>query len=148
MGIIKMIMSFFDGRALGEQTVEAIEVIFKRIQQKKHYENPHSWLASTWLTRMKSRGKNVKNPGMIKLALDETFPFACIEPPLCARALGLFLLQKQNPDIVEEYPEFMEEYNELMAPVWKAKEDGTIDELFEKYNQIDVKNLPAEPSDE
>ncbi|MGB5987433.1 MAG: hypothetical protein WBG37_19160 [Desulfobacterales bacterium] len=68
------------------------------------------------------------------MAFGETFLHACVKPPLCARSLGLYFLYKEHPEIIEKYPKFGEEYTELIGPIFEAQEDGTIEELYRRYN--------------
>jgi len=134
MGIGKFFKSFVSDEALGEQTVETTVTIFARAQRQQPYEETHAWLASTWLNRMKARGQNINDPDMHMLSFSETYLHACIKPPLCARSLGLYFLYKENPHVLEKYPKFANEYATLMGPVLQAQEDGTIENLYKRYN--------------
>jgi hypothetical protein len=125
---------FYDEETLGEQTIEAVVTVFQKAQKARPYEDPHESLASTWLHRMELMGHDVRNSDMVMGALSETYLPACIRPPLCARTLGLYFLYKENPQIIAKYPKFAEEYNALMGPVFQALEDGSIDDLYRKYN--------------
>ena len=71
---------------------------------------------------------------MLKVALYETYLCSCVEPPLCARALGLYFLFKEHPHVVEKYPKFAKEFDELIKPVLEARNNGTIDDLYRQYN--------------
>ena len=134
MGFGKIIKSFFSDEALGDQTIETTETIFLRAQRQEPNEEPHAWLASTWLNRIKARGHNIDDSHIQMLSFGETYLHACIEPPLCARSLGLYFLYKENPHVIAKYPKFAEEYASLMGPVMKAQEEGTIDQLYRRYN--------------
>jgi hypothetical protein len=54
MGIVNIIKSFFNGEALGYQTIETTEKVFLLVQRKQPNEEQHTWLATTWLGRMKT----------------------------------------------------------------------------------------------
>jgi len=128
------IKSFYNDEALGDSTIETIEIIFLRAQRQQPNEEPHAWLASTWLARIKARGQNINDPDIYMISFFETYLHACIKPPLCARSLGLYFLYKENPHIIAKYPKFANEYASLMGPVLKAQEEGTIDQLYRIYN--------------
>jgi len=131
MGLGNIIKGFFNEAALGDSTIETIQTMFLRVQRQQPNEEPHAWLASIWLVRMKAWGRDISNPD---IALVQTYLHACIKPPLCARSLGLHFLYKENPRIIEKYPNYAKEYASLMGPVLKAQEDGTIDQLYRRYN--------------
>ena len=79
-------------------------------------------------------GYKVNEQDMVLNALSETYLHACIRPPLCARSLGLYFLYKENPQIIKKYPKYSTEYNELIGPVFETQENGSIDELYKRYN--------------
>jgi len=134
MGIKNLFKQFVSQEALGDQTIDSVVTIFNKAQKARPYEEPHESLASTWMHRMKGMGYNVNDPDMVLNALSETYLHACIRPPLCARNLGLYFLYKENPQIIKKYPKYSTEYNELIGPVFKAQEIGTMNELYKKYN--------------
>jgi len=134
MGIGTLFKSFFNSEALGDQTIDTTMTIYSRAQRQQPNEEPHAWLASTWLNRMKSLGKSIDSPEMHMMAFNETFLHACVKPPLCARSLGLFFLYKENPHVLQEHSKFSKEYESLMGPVIEAQENGSIQELYKKYN--------------
>ena len=145
MGLGKMIKSFYSDEALGDQTIETTETIFLRAQRQQPNEEPHAWLASTWLNRIKAKGQNIKDPDIHMLSFGETYLHACIKPPLCARSLGLYFLYKENPHIIQKYPKFADEYESLMGPVLKAQEEGTIDQLYRRFNPKMSEEIDKEP---
>lgn len=134
MGIKNLFKQFVSQEALGDQTIDSVVTIFNKVQKARPYEEPHESLASTWMHRMKGMGHNVNDPDMVLNALSETYLHACIRPPLCARSLGLYFLYKENPQIIQKYPKYSTEYNQLIGPVFEAQENGTIDELYKRYN--------------
>jgi len=140
MGIKNFFKQFVSQEALGDQTIDSVVTIFNKAQKARPYEEPHESLASTWMHRMKGMGHNVNDPNMVLNALSETYLHACIRPPLCARSLGLYFLYKENPQIIQKYPKYSAEYNELIGPVFEAQENGTIDELYKRYNPKMAKN--------
>ena len=145
MGFGKIIKSFYNDEALGDQTIETTETIFLRAQRQQPNEEPHAWLASTWLNRIKAKRQNINDPDIHMLSFSDTYLHACIKPPLCARSLGLYFLYKENPHIIQKYPKFAEEYTSLMGPVLKAQEEGTIDQLYRRFNPKMSEEIDKEP---
>lgn len=134
MGIGKFIKGIFDPKALGENIVEKQVEVYQ--QQKNCFPNeePHVHLAQTWLSRMAVHGKDSNDASLQTLAFTETYIFACLPPPICAKALGLYILYKERLDIIEACPKFKQEFNQLMMPVMQAQNNGTDKELYKKYN--------------
>ena len=64
MGILNFFKSFVNDKALGEETVKTTETIFLRAQRQRPHEEPHEWLASTWLNRAKAKGHKIDDPDM------------------------------------------------------------------------------------
>ena len=123
------------GETLGDLTIETVVAMYEKAQRQQPEEEPHIWLGNVWLGRAKEvHNVNIEDPKMHKAALYETYLCSCVEPPLCARALGLYFLFKENSDIIEKYPKYAEEFDELIAPVLEAREKGTLEELYRSYN--------------
>ena len=123
------------GETLGDLTIDTIVAMYEKAQRQQPHEEPHIWLGNVWLGRAKSvHNIDIDDPKMLKAALYETYLCSCIEPPHCSRALGLYFLFKENADIIEKYPKYAEEFDQLIAPVLEARENGTLEVLYRKYN--------------
>jgi len=123
------------GEALGDLTIDTIVSMYEKSQQQQPHEEPHVWLGNVWLGRAKSvHGVNIDDPKMLKVALYETYLCSCVEPPLCSRALGLYFLFKEHPQIIEQHPKFAEEFDRLIKPVTEARDSGELEALYRKYN--------------
>jgi len=124
-----------NGEILGDQIVDTLVSMYEKAQRQQPQEEPHVWLGNAWLGRAEAEHEvDIHTPGMLKVALYETYLCSCVEPPLCARALGLYFLFKEQPEIVEKYPKFAKEFDELIGPVLEARTNGTIDALYRLYN--------------
>ena len=107
-------MSFSDSteqsiseEALGDLTIDTIVSMYEKSQQQQPLEEPHVWLGNVWLGRAKAvHGVDIDDPKMHKVALYETYLCSCVEPPVCARALGLYFLFKEHPEIIEKHTKF------------------------------------------
>ncbi len=134
MGIGGFFKGLGNSEVMGEEIVAWQEIIYRDYEKKYPSADPHMLLAHVWLSRMAAHKKNPKDEMMHIAAFSETKQFACIPPPNNARALGLYFIYKERPDILQAYPKFGMEFESLMTPVFKATENGSIDELYQRYN--------------
>ena len=134
MGLGKFFNSLFDNELIGQEIINAQVKAYERYKQRFPQAEPHELLACTWLSRQKASLRNINDPNMQMLSYTETFIFACVPPAKCARALGLYIVYKERPDIIGNYPAFSKEYSLLMNPVFEAQQNGTILDLYSKYN--------------
>ena len=81
-------------------------------------------------------GHNIASEVVAQQSFIETHQFACIAPPKNARALGLWFVYKERPDLLERFPHFGREYEELMSPILAANENGSLMELYRRHNPI------------
>ncbi|MCX5806975.1 MAG: hypothetical protein NT010_13095 [Proteobacteria bacterium] len=134
MGLLDMFKQIYNEEIQGEQTVESVVVLFRRSQKVRPHEDPHEALGDIWLWRMKKAGNDFERQDIVEVVLRETFLFACIKPPLCARALGLYFVRNELPQVFTKFPKFKEEYDILLGPVLRAQEDGTLMDMYRTYN--------------
>ncbi len=123
------------GEALGDQTIETIVSMYEKARLQQPGEEPHIWLGNVWLGRAQAEHEvDIDEPGILKIALYETYLCSCVKPPLCARALGLYFLFKEHAHLIEKYSKYAIEFEELIAPVIEARDNGTIEQLYRTYN--------------
>ncbi len=134
MGIGRFVQSIFDSKVLAEETVKKQEEMYRKHRDVFPNEEPHFHLAQTWRSRAVMHGKNPDDPNVQMVSFTETYQFACVPPPQCARALGLYILYKERPDILEQMTELQEEFGRLMGPIHAAIANGTLESLYRKYN--------------
>jgi hypothetical protein len=140
MGLGNFLKSVVDREFLGRDIVKKqIEIYY---QQKNLYPDQaqHVHLAQVWLSRQSAHGHNISSPEMQMLSYTETLLCACVPHPQCAEALGLYILYKERPDIINDYPHFCHSFEALIGPVMQAQEDGKMEALYRKYNP----NVPKE----
>jgi len=128
------VQSIFDSRVLAEETVNKQVELFGKSQALFPNEEPHFHLAQTWRSRAVVHGQNPDDPNVQMLSFTETYQFACVPPPQCARALGLYILYKERQDVLEQMTELQEEFGRLMGPVHAAIANGTLESLYRRYN--------------
>ncbi len=134
MEIFNFIKGMFDSSTLGDNIIGKQVEIYEKQESLFPGRDPHTYLAQVWLSRMTAHGNNANDPDLQTLAFTETYSCACVPPPYCARALGLFILYKERPDIIKAYPKFAEEYSKHISPVMESLQNGSIGELYKKYN--------------
>jgi hypothetical protein len=134
MGLGGLFRSVVDRKFLGKEIItKQIEVYYK---QRSIYPDQaqHVHLAQVWLSRQSAHGIDINSSQAQTLSYTETLLFACVQHPTCAEALGLFILHKERPDIINDYREFSVRFDQIMKPVWEAKENGELNELYRKLN--------------
>jgi hypothetical protein len=134
MGFIRFFKSLVNHKVLGEEIIDSIEKSYYKFGKQMEGEDIHYILANVWLKRRMLHGEKVYNEFGQTVAMNETYLFACVPPPMCAKAFGIYMIKKEAPQVLEKHPEFLGDYNKIMAPVMKALDDGTIDLLYRKYN--------------
>jgi hypothetical protein len=133
MGLFRTLKSIVDPEVMGEEIVSTVEKMYALGERLGPGYDPHAQLAKAWISRMRARGIEVTNE-MQFVALAETRQFAALPPPSNSRALGLYFLFKERPDIVSQFPKFSRQYDALMSPIFKALEDDTFEGLYAHYN--------------
>jgi hypothetical protein len=134
MGLGDFFRSLVDPEVCGDEIVRAQENAYEKYQRQHPDYEPHELLACVWLSRQAASLRHTNNPAMQIAAYSETYLCACVSPPQCARAFGLYTVYKEKPDIIESYPRFSYEYTRLMEPVFRAQKDNTLQDLYCKYN--------------
>jgi hypothetical protein len=134
MGIFSFIRAMFDTKYSCDQFIKSAEISFHKHKKEFPGYEPHFYLTQAWLAYMAARGSNPYDQDLQLPAFTTTYLVACVPPPKCARALGLFLLYRERPEELEKYKDLQEEFNRIMQPVFEAQENGTIEQLYKKYN--------------
>lgn len=134
MGIGRFLKSLVSSEAMGEEIIARQEKIYWKTKKMYPDADPHLILAQVWLSRMVAHGKNPMDETMQILSFSETMQFACVPQPKNARALGLYFIYKERPDIIQVCPKFGIEFESLMTPFFTAMKNGTIDKLYQHYN--------------
>lgn len=134
MGIARFFQSMFDSRVCGQEIVATQEKMYEQSRRENPGDEPHNHLARVWLSRARLHGKDVNDPAVQMVSFTETMQFACIPYPGCIRALGLYIIYKERPDILQQYPEFAEEYAALIEPVQAGMFDGSMLKMYARLN--------------
>ncbi len=148
MGIGTFLKSIFNAEVCGNEIIAAQECMYRLISSEHPDWEPYQLLAEVWISRMAATGNKVNNEAFQMKAFVETSKFACLPPPQNARALGLWFIYKERPDIIQAYPKFKQEYEALMLPILKAMEDGTFPILYGRFNPVAAQAMDHTQSDE
>ena len=115
----------------GQYFIESFNKAYTLFKSKNPLIDPHFILAELWRKWMGSLGMNIKTTKAEMESFYITRMCACIPEPDCSKALAMEILMNTVPD---EFSDLWAEYDSLMSPVIQASENGTIKELYRKYN--------------
>lgn len=134
--LIKNFISMFDSEKMGDMIIKKQQEIYFAYKNKYPGEEPHFWLANTYLSRRKTHGDNTNDPLLQQVSYTETFLAACLSEPNNAKSLGLYILYKERPDIVLKYHKYDKEYSNLMSGLLelKKKSPEKLITEYKKYN--------------
>jgi len=137
MGIFRTIGSVFNRRMLIEETIKKQASVYENSIANNPDLSMHDHLATVWLSRMATFGRNPNDPVEIAAAYAQTALFACIPSPSCIRALAISMLRKENEGVLADNLEIENEMETLLGPVFKALEnETTFEALYLKYNPV------------
>ena len=134
MGFGTFLKSLVNAEAMGDQIISVQMNKYREAQGMSPNAEPHMHLVQVWLSRMAVHGMNPMDGTVQAAAFAETAQFSCLAFPSNVRALGLYFIYKERPDIIRNYPRFKEEFERIMAPVVAATENGEMDLLYSQFN--------------
>jgi hypothetical protein len=85
---------------LGEEIIKKQEDFYLKYQKEYPGLEPHEYLRAVWISRMAHHGKKPDDPRLEDLSLSETLLCACVPPPHCARALGLYFIRHLHKNLI------------------------------------------------
>ncbi len=150
MSIFTKIFSNRESEKFGWSWVETYGRHYERAVRKSPHAAPIVHLICMWDGHFAPLPRKYLPERSLKLLMDpvvENFAclHACIPPPDCAIALGLFMLSIEQPQVVARHPKFEEEYGRLMAavlPLQKQEDFDGLNALFNKQNPNATKQSP------
>ncbi|MBI2312285.1 MAG: hypothetical protein HYU77_07285 [Betaproteobacteria bacterium] len=134
MGLGSFLKSLISPEAMSDEIIAIQERAYREAQKMYPGAVPHVLLAQVWLSRMTAHGKNPMDERRQTVAFSDTMQFACVAPPDNVRALALFFIYKERPDILEKNPKFAQEFQRLVGPVMEATQNCTVEGLYRKFN--------------
>lgn len=105
MGFGRFFKSLVNPEVMGEEIIALQERGYREAEKMYPGADPHMLLSQVWLSRMAAHGKNPMGEMLQTVAFSETMQFSCVPPPKNARALALYFIYKERPDIIENYPQ-------------------------------------------
>ncbi len=138
MGFLRNIRGIFNPKLMGEEIVDTQLRTYQQCKRANPDLEEHEVLANVWFSRRKTleqfTGQRTDDQTLSLLAFTETHLFSVLDYPDSVRALGLYMVNKERPDIIAQHPEFETEYGRLVEPVLRAQQDGTFPEWYQRKN--------------
>lgn len=138
MGFWRNIRGIFNTKLVGEEIIDTQIQMYEQYKRSNPHLEEHGLLANVWFSRRKAlerfSGQKTDDQTLMLLAFTETHLFSVLDHPNSIRALGLYMVYKERPDIIEKHPEFEAEYGRLIEPVLRAEQDGTFLEWYKRKN--------------
>ena len=132
--VFGFVRSIFDTKYNCEYFIKNVEDSFYKHKEKYPGYDQHFYLMQAWLAYISAKGADVNDPDIKMAAPSTTYLVACTPPDYCARALGIFLLYRERPEVLNQFKNIVEEFNKVIVPVLEAQQNGTIEQLYKKYN--------------
>ena len=124
MGIIKEFLGIFIPGILAKNIIKANEDTYYYFRSKNTGKNEHDYLAMTYAARRRAGvllGNDSINEDQISiLSYTETHQFAVLSPPNSIKALSLYILYKERPDLISE--KHRDEFSKFMEPILASKD--------------------------
>lgn len=131
MAFGRFFKSLVNSEVMGEEIVRSIIHLYEQTARYNPGDSTYDLLLKTYLARLRARRINIDDERVVLSAMaDIQFP-AQLPEGKNIKALALYCLFKERPDIIEAYPKFAAEYERLMGPILEPSnfDDGNDDPL-------------------
>lgn len=137
MAIGRFFKSLVNSEVMGEEIVKSIIQLYEQTARYSPGDSTHDLLLKTYLARLKARRININDERVLLNAMVDIQLPAQLPEGQNIKALALYCLFKERPDIINLYPKFAAEYRRLMAPIQEGSsfDDGDMDVLKISYEQ-------------
>ena len=131
MAIGRFFKSLVNAEVMGEEIVRSIIHLYEQTARYNPGDSTQDLLLKTYLARLKDRRINIDDERVVLNAMADIHLPAQLPEGRNIKALALYCLFKERPDIIETYPKFAAEYERLMAPILEPSsvDDDDIDPL-------------------
>lgn len=131
MAIGRFFKSLVNAEVKGEEIVRSIIHLYEQTARYNPGDSAQDLLLKTYLARLKARRINIDDERVVLNAMADIHLPAQLPEGRNIKALALYCLFKERPDIIETYPKFAAEYERLMAPILEPSsvDDDDIDPL-------------------
>ena len=135
MAIGRFFKSLVNAEVMGEEIVRSIIHLYEQTARYNPGDSTQDLLLKTYLARLKARRINIDDERVVLNAMADIHLPAQLPEGKNIKALALYCLFKERPDIIETYPKFAAEYERLMAPILEPSsvDDDDIDPLKSSY---------------
>lgn len=135
MGLGNFLKTLVNPKAMAEEIIRLQEAAYREGAKLYPGADPHVLLAHAWLSRMAARGLIDPNAVSAKQqAFYQTWQFSILPWPACTRALGLYFLGEERPDISKGFPIYGQELDSILTPGFRAMQDGSFFAMYEEMN--------------
>jgi len=131
LAIGRFFKSLVNAEVMGEEIVRSIIHLYEQTARYNPGDSTQDLLLNTYLARLKLRRINIDDERVVLNAMADIHLPAQLPEGKNIKALALYCLFKERPDIIETYPKFTAEYERLMAPILEPSsvDDDDIDPL-------------------
>jgi hypothetical protein len=131
LAIGRFFKSLVNAEVKGEEIVRSIIHLYEQTARYNPGDSAQDLLLKTYLARLKARRINIDDERVVLNAMADIHLPAQLPEGRNIKALALYCLFKERPDIIETYPKFAAEYERLMAPILEPSsvDDDDIDPL-------------------
>ena len=116
------ILGLFIPSYLAQNIIKANEDTYYHCKKSYPNKNEHDYLAMTYAARRRAGvavfNDRINEEQISLLAYSETHQFAVLEPPKSIRALALYILYKERPNLITD--SHRDEFSVLLDPILKA----------------------------
>jgi hypothetical protein len=123
--------------------IQMCESLYKELSQQFPNKDPHEYLVQIFThIKVKSgavRESDIGDPSISVDTFMTTLKPACLQPPICARALAYTLISLDETlymDFItkDDFSTYYDEFNRYLRPLWNADND-MLRNLYCKYNK-------------
>lgn len=136
MSLLRSVKSIFSPEILAEEIVHANEKTYHLLKKKYPGRKEHDYLAWTYVSRRDAHralgADSITDEQLGVISYTETLTFAVLPPPQSIRALALYILFKERPDLITDL--HRTEFGGLMEPVFKAQDEGEFEDWYARTN--------------
>ena len=135
LAIGRFFKSLVNAEVMGEEIVRSIIHLYEQTARYNPGDSTQDLLLKTYLARLKARRINIDDERVVLNAMADIHLPAQLPEGKNIKALALYCLFKERPDIIETYHKFAAEYERLMAPILEPSsvDDDDIDPLKSSY---------------
>ena len=115
MAIGRFFKSLVNSEVMGEEIVRSIIHLYEQTARYNPGDSTHDLLLKTYLARLRARRINIDDERVVLSAMADIQLPAQLPEGKNIKALALYCLFKERPDIIEAYPKFAAEYERLIG---------------------------------